>query len=165
VYNGLVARLCSVCQHPQLSEINLAVADPAARLSRIAVAFGLARSSLKRHVSKCVSRAIAKSLKAQELVTGSSILAEVSAIRGKIATNLDNCGEAATIRSNSDYNRTIASYLATTEHVARLAGLPGYQPASQQPIAIDARGSRFLIMPQSPQNQPLSLPSGDDSES
>lgn len=148
-YTVCMARLCSVCQHPQRSDIDKALSSPTVRVSRLAEAFSIPINNLRRHRDKCIARTLAKTLEKQELALGNSLLTDVSAIRGKVATILDNCGEKDTaVTNNRDFNATIKSYLSTIEHIGKLSGHPAYQSNHQQ-VSIDARGGKFLLMPYS----------------
>ena len=148
-YSRDVARLCSVCQHPQRSDIDRALTNPNSPLIRVSEAFGINRDTLRRHRDKCIARAVSNTLAKQELAVSGSLLSDVARMRDKVATIIDNSPtEATEVRSNRDFNASMRSYLSTVEHVARLSGHPAYQTSHQQ-VSIDARGGKFLLMPYS----------------
>jgi hypothetical protein len=162
------ATRCPVCLHPQLLEINKALAAKRVQQRDLAATFGLSQFALSRHKHRCVARAVTKALERQELITGASLIANTTRIQSIVQSSLETCA----IDGNHAQIAPLAnSYHKGNEMLAKLAGLEGFRPASSTTnVAINAPGAQFgIIMPfqtalQSVERKELAAPDVIDAE-
>lgn len=147
-YTTFMARsTCKVCQHPQVADINRALASGGASQATIGASFGLTQTVICRHKNQCIAPALAKAIEKQALISGATLISDVATTRGLLADSMHKC-------ALSDNHSALAPLAGASfkgvELLAKLAGLPGFQPASStvNQVAIDARGSQFaLVLP------------------
>jgi len=91
-----MARICKVCSHPKVDEINKALIE-CRNLSELSRRFGVSWDSLKRHRELHLPFKLAKAVKAQEakeIIEAGSLLEQVQSLQQK-ALSILNKAEAA----------------------------------------------------------------------
>lgn len=138
---------CTVCRHPQAAAINAGLAKPGVSQREIAVSFGLNQKTLWRHATLCVARSVSKAVEKQELISGVSMIGDISRVRGMYDSAMSQTYQSGDFKTLAPLGTV---YLKATEQIAKLAGLDGFkQPQTiLNQVSVDARGSQFaLVMP------------------
>ena len=154
---------CTVCQHPQIKAINAALARPGVSQREVSVTFGLNAKTVWRHAKLCVARAVSQAVAKQELITGVTMINDVSRVRGMYDSAMSKTYDSGDFKTLAPLGTV---YLKATEQIAKLAGLEGFrQPANVTQVAVDARGAQFaLVLPfeQVAPNQQVALPAATE---
>jgi hypothetical protein len=137
---------CAVCNHPQRTEIDKALALGTAPQRTIGASYGIEQSALSRHRTKCIKTAVAKALETRELITGTSLISTELEIQSLVH---QSAHQAASQGNHSALAPLANAYHKGTETIAKLAGIEGFrQPQAVTNVAVDARGSQFaLVLP------------------
>ena len=113
-----MARRCTVCDHPDVNEVNTAILEGIPNRT-IAAQFGLKTSSVFRHKCKHLPKALVQAKKAREAAAADSLLTSVY--------NLQTRAERILIKAEKGGDHRIAlsairELRSTVELLAKLAG-------------------------------------------
>jgi transposase-like protein len=93
-----VALRCSVCDHPQVGEIDLALVDGGS-VRAVARRFGVGRNAVHRHrKGGHIADALAKASEAAEVARGDDLLTRVRELEGRALLILDRAEGAGELR-------------------------------------------------------------------
>ena len=95
----LMARKCTICEHPQVDEINRRLIDGKEPNTRIAALFGVTESSLRRHKAEHLPAVLSKAKEAQEITQGDNLLSQVQFLQSKALSILKQAEEAGELRT------------------------------------------------------------------
>lgn len=91
-----MAQECSICTHPRRAEIDQAIARGDAHRA-IAREFGVSRHALDRHKKNGhIAQQIAKAAEAKEIAEAKTLLDEVTSLKARALTILDNAENEGT---------------------------------------------------------------------
>ena len=111
-------RRCTICQHPQLAEIDEALVR-GVPLRDIAGQYGVTRSALQRHAGAHLPAALSRARRAQEAVRADSLLDQVVGLRDHALAVL---GRAEKAQDHRSALAAIREARGCVELLARLAG-------------------------------------------
>jgi len=114
---AIVKRRCTVCRHPQVEAIDLALS--ASSPSAVAAQFGVGVSSLERHKAKHLRPALAKVAEKREYVTASAIVDRLEDLLIRANQNLDLAEAKGNTR---DRSLAIREVRATLETIGKVLG-------------------------------------------
>ncbi len=87
---------CSICNHPKRAEIDRAIASGAPN-RRIAAQYGVSENAIRRHKKNGhVAKKIAKAEEAKEIAEAKTLLEEVTSLKDRALTILDNAEDEGT---------------------------------------------------------------------
>jgi len=140
-----MSRVCTVCSHPKVSEINEALLGSEAYRS-IAKRFGASQSAMYRHQQEHLPQVLVKAKDAAELLSADNLLARVGELEveaRRIAKKAEDAGDLKTALSG------IRELSRIVELMAKLTGRPDGKPAG--PGGVDNRKVIFNFPIASPE--------------
>lgn len=149
---------CTACFHPQVAEIDAALAAGGA-LVPTAQAFGLSKSALARHRTRCLAPKLAAAAKmvapaaanrvevqrAKALASGQAVMTPsdvltLQGLLGRLGRLLDRLEDASTNASDENLPAALAAVsgplIKAVETAARLQGIGQQQPQAAAPFSI-----------------------------
>ena len=119
---------CSICEHPQLEEINRMIAEQE-KLTDISQKFAVSYDALLRHRSNCIIVALSATPNTKDVMTGDNLLMQLQAVREKTLSLLDKAEQAADTRV---YGAPVAYLREVREQFKLIAELEGRLAAQPQ---------------------------------
>jgi len=112
-----MARKCTICEHPQVEEINRLLVESVPYRS-IAKQFSISESALFRH-KKHIPEKLAKAKEAKEITKADNLLEQVIALRDKALSILEKAEKSGDLRTAL---QGIKEARSTLELLAKLQG-------------------------------------------
>ena len=111
-------RICTVCTHPLVEEINKELIG-GATAEAMSKAYGLARSSVQRHKDRHIPQQLAEVHKAKELASGESLISQVIDLKARAENSYNRAVMANHIIAEI---QAIRELRAITELSAKISG-------------------------------------------
>jgi len=112
-----MAQRCSVCIHPDVKEINLAIINGGSKRS-IADRYGLSPTAVQRHKAH-IPKTLAKAKERKEITDAGSVMTDISMIRSRLLTLLDIAEREGDIKNTCTVIKELRS---TIELLAKVSG-------------------------------------------
>lgn len=119
--------VCSICEHPQLDEINRMIAEQE-KLTDISQKFAVSYDALLRHKSKCIITALSATPNTKDVIAGDLLLEQLQAVRKKTLELLDMAIEAANTKVYGSPSHYLSELRQQLKLWAELEGRISSQP-------------------------------------
>ena len=78
-----MARRCTICRHPQRTEIDRAIVEHSGTLRELVKRYGVSLGALSRHKAEHLPRELAKAKEAMEAAGADTLLEQIEALKGR----------------------------------------------------------------------------------
>lgn len=124
---SLMARICTVCAHSELEEINrrLVSSDSIAGIARD---FAVSEDALRRHRESHVPKTLAASPSAKEITDADKLLSEIETVKNRALSLLDKAENAADTKIYGPPSAYLKEFREYIRLMAELSGKLASQP-------------------------------------